>query len=119
MQNNKVEICKTNIVNQQKVDQVKNHLLSHNDIIELSETFKVLSDPTRLKIVLSLSLEELCVCDLAAIINVSVSAVSHQLRLLKSMKLVTYRKEGKMVFYSLDDKHVQNLIKEATTHVRE
>lgn len=119
MKQSTIEICKSNIVDQQKVDRVIRLLPEHKNITELSETFKVLSDPTRLRIVLALSMEELCVCDLAALIKVSVSAISHQLRLLKGMKLVTYRKQGKMVYYSLDDRHVENLINEAQKHVQE
>jgi len=98
---------------------VRNLLPDSHDITELSETFKVLGDPTRLKIVLALATEELCVCDLAALIDVSISAISHQLRLLRSMRLVSYRKQGKMVYYKLDDEHVENLIKEASRHVGE
>ncbi len=115
----KIEICKTNIVNYEKVNKVNQALPDNRDITELSETFKVLSDPTRLRIVLALSMEELCVCDLATIVKTSVSAISHQLRLLKSRKLVTYRKEGKVVYYQLDDDHVVNLIMAATEHIKE
>lgn len=114
-----IEICKITIVDQKKVEKVTSSLLEDRDIIELADTFKVLADPTRLRIVLALSMEELCVCDLAAIINLSVSAISHQLRLLKSMKIVSYRKQGKMVYYSLDDSHIQNLLNEATKHIQE
>ena len=115
-----IEICKTTVIDQHKVNRVNNLLPTNRDIIELTETFKVLGDPTRLRIVLALSMEEeLCVCDLATIINISVSAISHQLRLLKGMKIVTYRKEGKMVYYSLDDYHIENLINEATNHIKE
>ena len=115
----KIETCKSSIINQEKVDKVNSLLPDDKDIRELAETFKVLNDPTRLRIVLALSFEELCVCDLAALINVSVSAISHQLRLLKGMKIVTYRKQGKMVYYSLDDSHVANLVNEAINHINE
>ncbi|UCE05943.1 MAG: winged helix-turn-helix transcriptional regulator [bacterium] len=119
MQKIKIEVCKTNVVDFEKVNRVKNQLPDRQGITELSDTFKVLSDPTRLKIVLALATEEMCVCDLAALIDVSVSAISHQLRLLRNMRLVSYRKEGKMVYYRLDDDHVENLIKEASRHVGE
>jgi len=119
MNNSNIEICKATIIDQQKIDSVTRLMPDNKDITELSETFKVLSDPTRLRIVLALSMEELCVCDLAALINVSISAISHQLRLLKGMKIVTYRKAGKMVYYSLDDQHVQNLIDAAQKHILE
>ncbi len=88
-------------------------------ILSLSETFKVLSDPTRLKIVMALAKQELCVLDIAELLNVTESAVSHQLRLLKTLRLVRQRKDGKMVFYSLDDEHIEDLIRVATRHISE
>ena len=119
MQKSGVETCKVTAVDQRRVAQVTKRLPGGGHITDLAEVFKVLSDPTRLRIVLALSMEELCVCDLAAVVNLSISAVSHQLRLLKGRKLVAYRKQGKQVFYRLDDDHVINLIQEAASHVRE
>ena len=91
----------------------------HDQIVDLSETFKVLSDPTRLKIVMALAKEELCTFDIAEVLSVSESAVSHQLRLLKTLRLVKQRKQGKMVFYSLDDEHIEDLIRVASRHISE
>lgn len=85
----------------------------------LGETFKVLGDVTRLKICLALTRHELCVSDIAALLGVSESAVSHQLRLMKTMRLVTYRKEGKMTLYMLDDRHIEDLIRIGVRHVSE
>jgi DNA-binding transcriptional ArsR family regulator len=85
----------------------------------LSEAFKMLGDPTRLKICLALSHHELCVTDLAAVALMSESAVSHQLRIMKSMRLVRYRKEGKMTYYMLDDDHIEQLITLGLRHVTE
>lgn len=85
----------------------------------LAETFRVLGDPTRVKIVFALAHEELCVCDLATIVDASQSAVSHSLRALRQMDLVRYRKEGKIAYYSLDDDHIGRLIEEGFDHVRE
>ncbi len=85
----------------------------------LAETFKVLSDPSRLKIVLALLRAELCVLDIAAVLGISESGVSHQMRLLKTLRLVKHRKVGKMVFYSLDDEHIEDLIRVAERHVGE
>ena len=116
---NNIEICKTNVVDPEKVEKVKGKLPDSQDINSLSETFKALSDPTRLKIVLALSHEELCGCDLATVANISISAISHQLRILKGMKIVSFRKAGKMVYYSLDDDHIRNLVNEAMTHISE
>ena len=92
---------------------------NHDRILDLSETFNVLSDPTRLKIVIALAKEELCTFDIALVLGVTESAVSHQLRMLKTLRLVKQRKEGKMVFYSLDDEHIEDLIRVATRHISE
>lgn len=116
---NNIEVCKSNTVDLAKIEKISNDLPSVDDIIGMAETFKVLADPTRLKIVLALTFGELCVCDLATLIGVSVSAISHQLRLLKGMRIVKYRKDGKMVYYSLDDSHIENLVKEAVNHAKE
>ena len=114
------DLCKTSIINIELVKSVRNRLPENEYINNLAETFKVLSDPTRLKIVLALlTKERLCVCDLAAISDITVSGISHQLRLLKSMKLVSYIKEGKMVYYSPDDSHVVNILSEAVKHIKE
>jgi DNA-binding transcriptional ArsR family regulator len=88
-------------------------------IVDLSETFKVLSDPTRLKIVMALAKEELCVFDIAELLGITDSAVSHQLRMLKTLRLVKRRKNGKMVFYCLDDEHIEDLIRVAMRHISE
>ncbi len=119
MKNDKIEICKETVVNYEKVEAVKKELPSTREIADLSEIFKVLGDPTRLKIVLALAKEELCVCDLATLVNLSVSAISHQLRLLRNLRLVKYRKSGKMVYYLLDDDHIESIINQALVHIRE
>ncbi|MFQ5583227.1 MAG: ArsR/SmtB family transcription factor [Calditrichia bacterium] len=115
----KIEICSHSAIDEEKVNLVKNLLPESGEISALAETFKVLGDSTRLRIILALAKEELCVCDLATLIGVTVSAISHQLRLLRGMRLVKFHKEGKMVYYSLDDEHIENIIGEAQTHVRE
>lgn len=114
-----ITICRESIVNMQKVHSAKLSLPDFREIVDLTETFKVLGDPTRLMIVLALSKEELCVCDLATLLELTVSAVSHQLRILRGMKLVKFRKSGKMVYYSLDDEHIESIIEQAQIHVRE
>jgi DNA-binding transcriptional ArsR family regulator len=83
----------------------------------LAETFAALSDPTRLRIICSLAAGEMCVCDLAATLGVSASAVSHQLRLLRNLRLVRFRRAGKAVFYALDDDHVLTLLDQGLAHV--
>jgi DNA-binding transcriptional ArsR family regulator len=88
-------------------------------LFHLSETFKLLGDPTRLKIVMALTKKELCVFDLAQVLSISDSAVSHQLRILRTLRLVKQRKEGKLVFYTLDDEHIEDLIRVAMRHYTE
>ena len=83
----------------------------------LAETFGALSDPTRVRIISALTGQELCVFDLARMLGLSGSAISHQLRLLRGQRLVKYRKEGKVAYYSLDDEHIQNLMEECIKHV--
>jgi len=101
------------------IRSAKRGLASEETIAGMAETFKVLGDQTRLKIVFALSKQELCVLDIATVVAMSESAVSHQLRLLKLLRLVRQRKEGKMVFYSLDDEHIEDLIRVASRHSEE
>lgn len=89
------------------------------EVAGLSEIFKVLGDETRTKILYLLAHRELCVCDLASVLDMSLPAVSHHLRLLKALRLIKYRRDGKMVYYSLDDAHILNLIREAQAHFAE
>jgi ArsR family transcriptional regulator len=88
-------------------------------VADLAETFRLLGDGTRVRILDALSRSEMCVCDLAALLGVSNSAVSHQLRLLRGMRVVRHRRAGRMVFYALDDEHVVHLFSEALKHVQE
>jgi DNA-binding transcriptional ArsR family regulator len=113
------DICQVRFVDEEKVRRLLKSLHSNEVVLELAETFRVLGDPTRLKICLFLSQAELCVCDLSVMLNVSKSAVSHQLRLLRSLRLVRYRRAGKMAFYTLDDEHVAALIAQALDHTKE
>lgn len=89
------------------------------EVAGLSEIFKVLGDETRTKILYLLAHRKLCVCDIAVILEMSLPAVSHHLRLLKALRLVKYVRDGKMVYYSLDDEHILNLIREAQEHFAE
>jgi ArsR family transcriptional regulator len=94
-------------------------LVDSETLAGLSETFKVLGDPTRLQIVIALSSEELCVQDIAAIVGMTESSISHQLRVLKTLRLVKQRRSGKLMYYSLDDEHIEDLIRVATRHISE
>jgi DNA-binding transcriptional ArsR family regulator len=111
--------CERAYVHKDRVQSARKALRDDRTTQYLSETFKVLSDPTRLKIVLALAKEELCVCDVAALLRMTDSAISHQLRLLKSLRLVKYSKRGKMAYYSLDDEHIEDLVRIATRHIGE
>lgn len=94
-------------------------LLTPRTVEALAETFRVLGDPTRVRILDTLSSGELCVCDIASLVGISESAVSHQLRLLRGMQLVRPRRAGRLVYYAIDDQHILELLKQALTHVEE
>jgi DNA-binding transcriptional ArsR family regulator len=94
-------------------------LLSPHTVDQIAETFRVLGDPTRVRILDALASGELCVCDIARLAGISESAVSHQLRLLRGMRLVRARRSGRQAFYSLDDQHIVHLLRLAVTHVQE
>jgi len=115
----KIDVCEVDFFNPERVRSVQKMMKPDRTMQALAETFKVLGDLTRVKIIFALSRQELCVCDLANLLGLSKSAVSHQLRLLRNMRLVKYRKDGKMVYYSLDDQHIKNLFDEGLRHVEE
>ena len=113
------DICEVNIIHQDKVDEVKKIMPEDGLILELAELFKVFADSTRMKIIYALMEGELCVCDIAGIVGTTQSAISHQLRILKQSKLVKHRKEGKVVYYSLDDEHISEIVKKGREHIEE
>jgi ArsR family transcriptional regulator len=94
-------------------------MLSDDHVRSVAETFRMLGDPTRVKILEALGTGELCVNDVAARVGISESAISHQLRLLRTMRLVRVRREGRLAFYAVDDNHILELLKQARTHVQE
>ena len=102
-----------------RVAELRAALISGDDVHDLAETFRTLGDATRVRILDALSHGELCVCDLAALVGMSESAVSHQLRLLRNLRLVRHRREGRMVFYALDDRHIISLFRQGLRHVQE
>lgn len=111
--------CQIRVVHLEKVEQARKEAIGDRDLARLSLTYKVLGDPNRLKILMALRKIEMCVCDLAAFAGLSESAVSHQLRRLKDLALVKGRREGQIIYYSLDDEHVTELLEVGLTHVRE
>ena len=113
------ETCEVFHLDPVKVASLKTKLLSEGSVGALAETFKVLGDTTRVRMLDALSRSELCVCDLARLLGLSESAVSHQLRLLRGMRLVRPRREGRMMFYRLDDHHIVRLFAQGLDHVEE
>lgn len=112
-------VCETTCIDEEKVIRVQNTLSKQNPL-EVAKVFKALSDDTRIKIAYSLSLEdELCVCDVANIVGSTNATASHHLRLLNNLGLAKYRKKGKLVYYSLDDDHVKQLIQDTFAHQKE
>jgi len=119
MKNQIAPVCDIVTIDKAKVKSTKAKMPRMDETLNIAEIFKLLGAPTRLKLALALIENELCVCDLAAVVNASISAVSHQLRLLKGARLVKYRKDGKMVYYSLDDDHIKTLVAQLKEHVNE
>jgi DNA-binding transcriptional ArsR family regulator len=113
------ERCDISHLNPERVGAARSALLPAEEAADLAETFKLLGDVTRVRILDALSRQELCVCDLAALVGLSESAVSHQLRLLRGMRIVRSRKSGRMVFYALDDQHIISLFQQASVHITE
>lgn len=113
------DVCRVRCIHPEKIARTRKKMCSEEVLYGLAEIFKVLGDYTRVRILQALSMDEHCVCDLAALLEITESAVSHQLRLLRAAKLVKFRKEGKIVFYCLDDEHVKNLFEQGLEHVQE
>jgi DNA-binding transcriptional ArsR family regulator len=112
-------VCEIFCSDKKKVSAVKRKMKSGPVFLRLADTFSILGNATRLKIIFALSQQELCVCDLAILLETTKSAVSHQLRLLRNARLVKYRREGKMSFYALDDEHIGKLFNQGLRHVKE
>ena len=112
------DVCEVLCIHEDTVREIKEKFLDRDTLFKLAESFKALGDPTRVQIIHALLMQELCVCDLAAILGMSQSAISHQLRVLRNLRLVKFRKEGKVVFYSIDDHHIINLFTEGLEHVK-
>ncbi|MDZ8258924.1 metalloregulator ArsR/SmtB family transcription factor [Nostoc sp. ChiQUE01b] len=117
LQNAGVPKCDTHLVHLDNVRSIQTQILSIDKAKQMAEVFGILGDPNRLRLISALAFQELCVCDLAALMKMTESAVSHQLRLLKAMRLVSYRREGKNVYYSLADNHIINLYCSLAEHL--
>jgi len=112
------DLCEQLCEHPQAVCLAKAAMLPEEEARQVAGIFKMLGDPTRMKILHALSTRELCVCDIAAVVAMGQSAVSHQLRLLRGSRLVKYRKEGKLAWYSLDDAHISLLLAQGLEHIR-
>ena len=112
-----MDLCLEKCIHGQAVERVAGQLPSEETILQLADIYKALSDPSRLRIVTALLQSELCVCDLSVICNLSESAASHQLRTLRNLKIVSSRRDGKIVFYRLTDEHVRQLVCNSIDHV--
>lgn len=115
--NEQFEKCDCSIIHEDVVNDVKNNMPEEENLYDLAELFKVFGDTTRIKILYALFASEMCVCDVAAVLNMTQSAISHQLRVLKQARLVKFRKEGKVVYYSLDDEHVHQIFDQGLNHI--
>lgn len=114
-----IDFCEDNCLHEEAIDKIKNEKPSDETLLNLAELFKVLGDGTRIKIIYALFEQELCVCDIADLLGMTQSAISHQLRVLKNTRLVKYRRSGKTVFYSLDDEHIRKIFDCGLCHINE
>lgn len=111
--------CDLTVIHEDVVEQVRQTMPPEEELFNLAEFFKVFGDTTRIRILYALSQAEMCVCDIAHLLGLSQSAISHQLRVLKQAKLVRFRKEGRVVYYSLDDDHVKAIFDQGYQHIQE
>lgn len=119
MENKQASACTCTVIHADVVNAVKEHIINEDLALELSDFFKVFSDSTRIKILSALFHSEMCVCDLANTLNMTHSAISHQLRIFKATKLVKSRKDGKVVYYTLADSHIAHIFNQGLEHIQE
>jgi DNA-binding transcriptional ArsR family regulator len=110
--------CSCTIIHEEIIARVKDKMPGEIDLMEVAELFKIFGDTTRIKILCALAQAEMCVCDITALLGMTQSAISHQLRVLKQARLVKYRKAGKVVYYSLDDNHVGEIFSQGLEHIK-
>jgi len=109
--------CSCTIIHEDILNSVKDKMTNERHLLRMAELFKALNDPTRLKIINALILSEMCVCDIAALLDLTQPAVSHHLKMLRQIQLIKFRREGKVTYYSLDDEHIEILFKQGLEHV--
>lgn len=115
----KQPVCDCEVIHEDKVNKVRKAMSTTDEYLKLSELYKLFGDYTRIRIMHALEINELCVCDIAALLGLSKSAVSHQLKVLRISNLVKFRREGQIIYYSLADEHVKEIINIAMEHIRE
>ena len=111
--------CDCDVIHEEVVNRVKQKMPNEDSLHDLSDFFKVLGDSTRVKIIWALDENEMCVCDIAVLLNMTKSAISHQLKTLRQANLVKFRREGKVVYYSLKDEHVKDIFEKGMEHIKE
>lgn len=114
-----IEKCSCNVIHDDVINSVRLKMPDEVNLYDLAELFKVFGDSTRIRILWALTEAEMCVCDIAALLNMTQSAISHQLRVLKQSRLVKHRKDGKIVYYSLDDEHIRQIFDQGLIHIKE
>jgi len=115
----KVDNCNCTVIHHEIIDEIRKDILEESILSDLADLFNVFGDTTRIKILHVLSMSEMCVCGISALINMNRSSVSHQLKALRQAKLVKYRKEGRMVYYSLSNDHVKQVFHQGLIHLME
>lgn len=117
--NNDTYKCAITVIHEDIVNMVRKDMPQEENLYDLAEQFKVFGDTTRIRILYALFASEMCVCDLAFLLDMTQSAISHQLRVLKQARLVKFRKEGKVVYYSLEDEHIKHIFDQGLLHISE
>ncbi len=118
LENKKTECCEISLIHEDVIKRVALEIPGEILLHELADLFKVFGDSTRVRILHVLSVSEMCVCDIAAVLGMTQSAISHQLRTLKNARLVKNRRDGKVVYYSLDDEHVKHIFDQGMEHIK-
>lgn len=114
-----IERCDCCVIHEDTVNKVRERMPLEENLYDLAELFKVFGDSTRIRILCALVESEMCVCDIAVLLNMTQSAISHQLRVLKQSRMVRHRKDGKIVFYSLEDEHIKQIFDLGLIHINE
>lgn len=119
VENKNIDTCNCTIIHEDIIKKASKSIPDEETLYDLADLFKVFGDSTRIKVLCALFQTEMCVCDIAALLGMTQSAISHQLRVLKQARLVKYKREGKVVYYSLDDEHVKSIFNQGLIHISE